>query len=196
MAPSGGDEARVGLLIALLWIAWLIYWLAAARSVKPVRRRESRLLRVLWHLPLVAGAVVLATPIAKGTWLSAHFVPGGRSVAAIAVALVALGLGLAVWARRHLADNWSGEVALKHGHELIETGPFRAIRHPIYAGVLLALIGTTLAVGEWRALIGFCLLLLGFLRRVWLEERWLTEAFGPEYARYRTRSKALIPFLF
>lgn len=190
-------EARqTGLLIALLWIAWLVYWLAAARNVKPMRRRESRWHRVLWHVPIVLGAVLLASPVAKRTWLVAHFVPEAPPVRAISVLLVVSGLVLAVWARRHLADNWSGEVALKQGHELIETGPFRTIRHPIYAGVLLALFGTTLAIGQWRALLGFGLLVLSFLRRVWLEERWLTEAFGAAYTDYRARSKTLIPFLF
>jgi len=196
MAPPGAASAWIGLLIGLLWIAWLIYWLIAARNVKPMRRRESRLHRVLWHLPIVAGGVLLAARIGSRTWLSARFVREGWPVLSMAVLLVLLGLGLTVWARRHLADNWSGEVALKQGHELVETGPFRTVRHPIYAGLLLALFGTTLAVGQWRGLFGFGLILLGFLRRAWLEEQWMTDAFGPAYTAYRARSKALIPFLF
>jgi protein-S-isoprenylcysteine O-methyltransferase Ste14 len=82
---------------------------------------------------------------------------------------------------------------VKQGHELIERGPYRYVRHPIYTGLLLALVGTALLFGEWRAVLGFVIMFVSFWRKLRLEETWLSEYFGPAYGEYMQRVKALIP---
>lgn len=109
--------------------------------------------------------------------------------------MVAAGLGLAVWARAHLGRNWSGIVTVKKDHALIRTGPYRIVRHPIYTGLLLALIGTAAAIDEWRVVVAVICALIGFLRKIQVEEKRMRENF-PEYSRYRQQTAALIPLLY
>jgi protein-S-isoprenylcysteine O-methyltransferase Ste14 len=105
------------------------------------------------------------------------------------------GLGLAVWARRHLGAYWSGYLVIREGHALIRNGPYTIVRHPIYAGIRLGVLGTAVAIGEWRALLAVALVLAAHVRKIVLEEDWLLQQFGEEYARYRREVRAIIPFV-
>lgn len=111
------------------------------------------------------------------------------------VLLVALGLGFAVWARRWLGANWSARVTVKEGHSLVTSGPYRIVRHPIYSGGLLALLGTALAQGELRGFLALALAFVAFLIKSRFEEARMRAVF-PEYERYAKRTPALVPFLF
>ena len=84
-------------------------------------------------------------------------------------------------------------VTLKQDHELIRSGPYRWVRHPIYTGLLLAILGSAIALGEWRGLIALVLVAAAVLRRIAIEERFLTQQFGAAYARYRAEVPALVP---
>jgi len=110
--------------------------------------------------------------------------------------LTVLGLGFAIWARVHLGGNWSGAVTVKAGHELVRTGPYRRVRHPIYTGVLLAALGAVFAIGERSCLVGIVLLIPALLWKIHLEERNMDALFGPVYADYRRHSAALLPGLY
>jgi protein-S-isoprenylcysteine O-methyltransferase Ste14 len=105
------------------------------------------------------------------------------------------GRGLAVWARRHLGSYWSGHLVIRADHRLIRSGPYAAVRHPIYAGLVLGMLGTAIAVGEWRGLLAVLLLVVAYLRKIRKEERWLLRDLGEEYARYRREVRAIIPFV-
>ena len=109
--------------------------------------------------------------------------------------MVAAGLGFAMWARVHLGRNWSGIVTVKEDHALVRTGPYRAVRHPIYTGLLLALIGTAMAIGQWRGVLAVIFMLIGFLWKIHVEEKRMCENF-PEYGDYRRETAALIPLLY
>lgn len=184
-------------LIPALWTAWLFYWLIAARDVKPARRRERPFSRMLSSLPLLLAAWLLSFP-QHGVLavLDRRFLPRNGVLGLGATGAVIAGITYAVWARRHLGREWSGVVTLKTDHRLIVTGPYRRVRHPIYSGLLLALAGSALALGEWRGLLGLLLALGAVLHRVTVEERLLTEAFGQDYATYRMRTAALLPGVF
>jgi protein-S-isoprenylcysteine O-methyltransferase Ste14 len=121
--------------------------------------------------------------------------PAGPVLPALGAVLTVAGLGLAVWARRHLGREWSGLVTLKEGHRLIRTGPYRTVRHPIYSGLLLAVFGTALAIGQWRGVIAVVCNLIGLLRKVQVEETLMVRTF-PEYREYRQRTAALIPGVY
>lgn len=181
-------------LIPALWILWLAYWIVAARSTYKTQRRESFASRLSHYGLLIAGGILLGVPNILGPSLEARFHGRTPSWLILATVLVALGLGFSAVARAWLGGNWSAEVTLKQGHELVRDGPYALVRHPIYTGVLLALTGTAVAVGNGRAIIGLVLVVAGFVRKLIIEEKFMSEQFGEAYARYRAEVPALIPF--
>jgi protein-S-isoprenylcysteine O-methyltransferase Ste14 len=192
LADHLAEASRV--LIPALWLIWLVVWGLAARDVKPSRWRETRRAAIANRLPVLIGAAMLATPVWLPALLSRRLLPGPEPAAAGTI-LVAAGLGFAIWARWHLGRNWSSSVVVKQDHTLIRTGPYRLVRHPIYSGMGLALIGTALATGEARGFIGAALILAGFIVRLLAEEALMRNTF-PEYADYCRRTARLIPGLY
>ena len=112
----------------------------------------------------------------------------------VAAFVTAAGMLFSVWARVHLGRNWSAVVTIKDGHELIDTGPYALVRHPIYTGLLIAIFGSAMASGEWRGVLAVLIAFAALWRKLQLEERWMTERFGERYVAYRQRVPALIPF--
>src|SRR5271156_3537071 len=100
-----------------------------------------------------------------------------------------------VWARSHLAANWSGTVTFKAGHELITTGPYALARHPIYTGLLLGFLASALALGRWRGIVAVAVVGLALWRKLRLEEEGMRRLFGAGYVSYQRRVKALIPLV-
>jgi protein-S-isoprenylcysteine O-methyltransferase Ste14 len=180
---------------AVLWLAWLAYWTIAARDVKTTRRRESWACRLSTVVLIVLAALLFAFRGRHLPWLNASFVPPTMAFHWLGLLITALGLAFAVWARVHLGRNWSGTVTVKENHELIRSGPYGLVRHPIYSGLLLAIFGTALAFGEWRGLLGFGFLTVAFVLKLRREEGFMCESFPKEYPRYRAEVPALIPFV-
>jgi len=181
--------------LAVLWLAWLAYWVFAARDVKPVRRREpwaSRLLTVALTIPV---ALLMAAPGKWLPWLSARFLPDTMIVDWAGLLMVTAGLALAVWARTHLGRYWSGTGTVKEDHELVRSGPYAIVRHPIYTGLLVAMLGTAIILGEWRGLSALCFLSAAFLLKLRREERFMAESFPDTYPGYRAQVPALVPLL-
>jgi protein-S-isoprenylcysteine O-methyltransferase Ste14 len=104
-------------------------------------------------------------------------------------------VAFAIWARHHIGRFWSASVALKTGHELIRSGPYRRIRHPIYTGILLALAGTTLAVGRYRGIVAFAIILASLIRKSKQEEALLAGQFGPAFEEHRRQTGFFLPRL-
>ena len=188
-------EFTLGNAMKAMWLGWGLYWVLAARRAKAVRWREDWIARAVDTGLLLAAVLLMIAGHRLPTLLCERFLLRGIVALAIGALLTAIGLGFAVWARVHLGRNWSGTVTLKDDHTLIRTGPYARLRHPIYSGVLLALAGTALAVGEWRAVIALGLVFVAFLRRVRVEEEHLRKIF-PDYDRYRRETAALIPFVY
>jgi protein-S-isoprenylcysteine O-methyltransferase Ste14 len=189
-------ETSMAFVINGLWGAWLVYWYVAAVGTKPVRRRESPASRVLHILPLVLAVALLIRPGMAGPALATPIVSYQPSFPVIGAVLIAAGLGFSVWARVHLAGNWSGTVTLKQDHELVRSGPYALVRHPIYTGILLAMIGTVVANDRWSAVLALLLMAAAFLYKIVTEERFMAEAFGPAYADYRRATARLVPYLW
>jgi protein-S-isoprenylcysteine O-methyltransferase Ste14 len=179
-------------LIPALWGVWCVYWLVASAWAKPAARRESLRSRLSHLIPLAVGVWLFVRP----PLLHQRFLPDWLGWYWLGVVLVAAGLGWAAYARVHLGRNWSGVVTLKQDHTLITTGPYRWTRHPIYSGLLLALLGSALALGELRDLVGFALVTASFVRKLAIEEQFLAGQFPAEYRRYRSQVAALVPKLF
>lgn len=180
--------------LSAFWIAWLIYWIAASASVKAVARTESWQSRLAYSLPLWVAAVPLLDRH-LGPVANTRFLPWSHGLVWFGVIVAAAGLAFAVWARIVLGGNWSGQVTVKQEHELIRSGPYALARHPIYTGLSLALLGTAIAIGEWRALAALVIAVASFWYKMGLEERMMRETFAAEYDDYRRRVKALIPFV-
>jgi protein-S-isoprenylcysteine O-methyltransferase Ste14 len=181
-------------LIPTLWLLWLIVWMVSGIRTKPAVRTESVASRLSHSIPLVLGAALLTFRRFAGPWLATYLYAQTRTTFWIGAALVAVGLGVAIWARVHLAGNWSGTVTLKQDHSLTRSGPYRMTRHPIYTGILLAILGSAIAEAEWRGFVGLALITAAFLRKIGIEERFLTAQFGDAYTRYRAEVPALIPW--
>jgi protein-S-isoprenylcysteine O-methyltransferase Ste14 len=182
-------------LLPALWVADCIYWWAMGRRVKAAERIEPanpRLLRLVLMVTAIALLVLPAFPIPI---LNARFLPPGSWPFWLGAALTADGLLFAVWVRRHLGTNWSRAVTIKQGHELITTGAYAVVRHPIYTGLLLALLGSAIARAEWRGLLAVLLAFITLYRKLKLEESWLHSQFGASYDAYSRRVAALIPYL-
>jgi len=179
--------------IPALWLAWLLCWGAAAMGTKPTQRRESFASQLSHVVPLAMGVALLATLRVPFAWLSAPVLPAGAVGFWAGLALVVAGLGLSIAGRAWLGGNWSGTVTVKLDHELIRSGPYRSVRHPIYTGLLLALLGSAIALREVRGFLGLALVALAFLRKIAIEERFLIEQFGAAYDRYRAEVPALLP---
>jgi len=179
--------------INALWILFGVYWLVSAFKRKKTKQRENWGQRLRYVLPLVVASYLLSRPEAHYGWLGARFVPASDAAGWVGVVLTAAGVAIAFWARWHLGANWSGVVTLKEGHELIRTGPYRTIRHPIYTGILLALLGTAVAVGEVRGLLALAIAWLSFYIKARREESFLTQEFGPGFAEHRRHTGMFLP---
>ena len=181
-------------LILSLWCVWALVWAVAAQGSKATVRREPLGSRLSYALLGIIGALLIAWPRVPGGWLAER--PWAQSLTAywIGFALLCAGIAVAVWARVELGRNWSGSVTVKEGHELIRSGPYAYVRHPIYTGLIAALLGTAITVGTVRALLGVAFIVVAFLLKLRTEERFMRDTFPAEYPRYSAEVPALIPF--
>ena len=179
----------VELVFAVGWAAFWLYWLLAAFSVKRGRVIWSRELRV--RVVIIAVAILLARLGA----FRGHRLSTDPWLAGIGLVLFGLGLLFAVWARVHIGRNWGTPMTQKDEPELVTSGPYRLVRHPIYSGILIAGVGTALAL-SWLWLTVVALAGIYFLYSATVEERYLTEQFPESYPRYKRSTKMLVPFVF
>jgi protein-S-isoprenylcysteine O-methyltransferase Ste14 len=176
-----------------LWGAWLLFWLAFARGNK----RTATPVGLRWRFTALAAILVVLLGSRQFPEYFRHLLRPPRAAwAYIGLALTAGGLGFTMWARRALGTNWSALPGLKKDHELIERGPYRLVRHPIYTGLLLAIFGTCLAGGRVWILSVVVMAALLLIVKLKAEEALLTRQFPDAYPQYQGRVKAIIPFLY
>ena len=179
----------VELVFTVGWVAFWLYWLIAAFSMKRGRVLWSRELRI--RVVIVAVAILL---VRLGA-LRGHRANTDPWLAGIGLVLFALGLGFAIWARVHIGRNWGTPMSQKNEQELVTSGPYHLVRHPIYSGILVAGFGTAVALG-WLWLTAVVLAGVYFLYSATVEERYLTEQFPDDYPTYKRSTKMLVPFVF
>ena len=182
-------------LIQIMWLALLIYWVLGTGGLKAVERRESQAQRVSHLVPMLTAALLLILPERDLGVLAVPFMERTWTGYSIGVVLVVLGCAYAILARRYLGANWSGSVTLKQDHSLVQSGPYRYIRHPIYTGLMASVIMTVAAKGTTLALVGGMMLVVGWTLKARFEERFLAAELGAAgYATYRARVPMLLPF--
>lgn len=181
--------------LVIAWITFFAFWFVLAFRVHRAVKRESIRSRASYVLPPLIAYFLLFSGLFRLGVLEERFVPKTPLWTVAGIVITYAGIGLAIWARMILGKNWSSSVTIKQDHSLILTGPYAFVRHPIYSGILLALLGSAVIVGRIRILIFVPILLIGFLIKSRKEERFMTEKFGRQYEEYRQHTKALIPFL-
>ncbi len=178
----------VELVFAVGWIAFWVYWLAAART--------ARRGRVAWSGQLGIRAVLLVCLVALvhlGVFRGSTGSAGVWSTV-LGLCLFVLGLGLAIWARRHIGPSWGLPMSQQDEPELVTSGPYRWVRHPIYSGILLAGVGSAAALG-WRWLVAVGLAGVYFVYSAVMEERYLSAELPDSYPSYKHGTKMLVPFV-
>lgn len=181
-----------------IWGIFFGYWfLSAIRSQSKLERQESLFSRLI-YLALIGLAIslIVFNPLIYGSLLSSRILPEGIVVDSIGLAILILGLGFGIWARLHLGRYWSARIVLAKDHQLIQTGPYHLVRNPIYFGGLVAVIGTAIVTSEVRGVFAIVLVLIAFMQKIRLEERWMLERFGLTYIEYQKKVKAFIPFIY
>lgn len=125
--------------------------------------------------------------------LGRHFLPRSLGLTMAGSLLTWSGIGIAIWARYHLGQFWSGRITLKEDHQLIRSGPYARLRHPIYSGLDLAALGTALVIDRWRCVVGVCVIVLGFVIKAKKEERLLSSQFGAAFEEHQRQTGFLFP---
>lgn len=174
--------------IFVVWAVFWIYWLISAMSAKASSARSRRVRPVSLLIIVAAGVAIRLTHGSSD--LGVH----SPALETVGVIVFLSGLALAVWARIHLGRNWGMPMTERAEPELVTSGPYRFVRHPIYSGILLGMVGTALATNLYF-LIASALALAYFAYSATVEERLLTDSFPDAYPSYRAHTKMLIPYV-
>lgn len=177
------DDVIVG-----VWAVFWLYWLVAAADAKRARWRWGRFAVVRVAMAVLV-IVLIRSKAFSGTQLTSD--PWREGVG---LAVLLGGLAVAVWARVSLGSNWGMPMSQKEDPELVTSGPYRRVRHPIYLGILLAMAGTAVATG-WYLFAAVGLLLAYFSYSARMEEKYMTGQFPDAYPAYMQATKMLIPFV-
>jgi protein-S-isoprenylcysteine O-methyltransferase Ste14 len=198
-ASSDSIRAIAAPLLLALKITWAVFiavWIIGAFTAKRTIRRRSLRSRVGMVAIGLAEYYLLFWVAEYFRFAHWRFLPDLKLYAWIGLLMTMAGVAFAIWARLTLGRNWSGTVTIKQDHELIRTGPYALVRHPIYTGITLAVLGTAIFDGRVRSAILILVMLSVLIHKMRMEEQFMNEQFGSEYTRYRQRTKALVPFLW
>ena len=179
------------LITFIFWVVFVMYWVINIYRInKKSVTTESR-----GFLSLAGTAIVVYLPIHWG-FLGYKVLQENTATGIIGIVVCAGGLLFAVWSREILGKSWSAAVTLQKDHKLIQRGPYGFVRHPMYAGLLLGLLGSSITTGVLWGFLVTSILILGIIGKLNGEEKLLTKQFPKEYPEYTKRAKALIPFIY
>lgn len=184
-----------GNIIRTAWVVWIIWWLVAATRVNRMKRREPVPEWVLRWILMIAAFELLFQPGSYLGILNHRFVPHSQRILELGAAITCIGLAFSIWARQHIGRYWSGSVSIRADHQLIRTGPYSRIRHPIYTGILVGLAGTLLADGHYAAILAFLIVLGGLSWKALREENLLKSEFGPAFEEHKRMTGFFLPRL-
>jgi protein-S-isoprenylcysteine O-methyltransferase Ste14 len=182
-------------VVTIGWLLFFGYWWISAIGVKKNVRGRSWGREVGVRLLVIAAIIVVARRPGSQEFLRKQTPPAiGSTQGAAGLIVCYAGFAFAVWARRHLGRNWGMPMTFKQGHEMVTTGPYRYVRHPIYTGMMLAILGSAVVAG-WPWLVVFLAMVVYCVYSARTEERLMLEHFSEPYAEYKKRTKAFIPFV-
>jgi protein-S-isoprenylcysteine O-methyltransferase Ste14 len=184
----------VGLAIGVAWIAWAVSWLVAASWASSAAKRPPLREEAVYRVLTIAGAALMFVQFRDAANWNLLFEPP-RWLQWLLVVVEVAGFAFCWWARIHLGTLWSARVTRKDDHRIVDTGPYAIVRHPIYTGLIAALLATVLAFPGSLNIAGCAILILSFVLKARLEERFLMGELGAEaYTSYRRRVPMLVPF--
>jgi len=187
---------RIALYVtAACWGAFYAYWLASAFATKKTAARESFIGSLSYRLPVALAAIVLVYAARMPRPMSAVVFPHTTPICALVIVFSTTGVFTCLWARITLGRNWSSVVVLKVDHELIQAGPYRFVRHPIYSGIILMFAAIVLLVGRVAGILAFGLFVYSFVLKLRREERMMLKQFPASYPEYAKKTKLLVPFI-
>jgi len=175
------------------WGIWVVLWLLMAFFSKSAKRRETPGQRLQHLIPALCGFLLIFREGTGAPWLTRAIFPDHPALMLAGVLATVLGLLFAVWARLALGSNWSGTVTIKANHQLIQSGPYRFIRHPIYTGMLAALLATAITQRLVTGLVGFAAVAFALYRKARREESFLSEEFGEAFVEHRQHTGMFLP---
>jgi protein-S-isoprenylcysteine O-methyltransferase Ste14 len=179
-----------------LWLAIAVYWLISSWFVKRSIKKQSGWPRFLYIASLMLAFGMLFGNYFHFSFLYRLILPQNEFWKLSGLVLCAAGLTFALSARIYLGRNWSARITIKEDHELVQSGPYRFTRNPIYTGLLLAFCGCSMSLGMVRGYLGIILLIVCFLIKISKEEKFMQEVFGDKWLAYRSRVKRLIPLVY
>jgi protein-S-isoprenylcysteine O-methyltransferase Ste14 len=183
------------ILVTFPWVVFVVYWLVSAIKTRATREKESFVSRYAVLLIEIVGFALIFSHRAGIGFLANRVVPRNLVGPVVGAVLTWVGIGLAIWARYHLAEYWSARVTIKEGHQLIRTGPYARLRHPIYSGLVLAALGSAVVIDRWRCVFGVCLVVIGYCFKAKTEETMLTRQFGDAFREHQEYTGFLFPRL-
>lgn len=184
------------LVIASSWLTFLVIWLVGAFTTKQSVKKYAGPGRVIQIVLMLAAYILLFDSQTAVGFLDWGFVSRSPAATWTGLALTIGGLAFAVWARIFIGRNWSSAITVKENHQLVRTGPYAIVRHPIYAGLLMAMLGTAIVISEVRGLVAVALAGISFHMKSAVEEQFMTDQFGTEYGEYKRRVKTVVPFIW
>ena len=182
-------------ILEKLWLVLGVFWLLMAIGQKSAVFRESAGRTAVYRIGSIIAALLMFSGWAAAGFLAWRLTPRSQAWQWLALCIGAAGFALAFWARILLGGEWSSQVTLKADHRLIVAGPYAVVRHPIYSGLLLAMLGTAIAGGELRMYLAVLVIFATFWYKSRLEERLLVSVMGSRYVEYQRHTHALIPGL-
>jgi protein-S-isoprenylcysteine O-methyltransferase len=180
----------------LLYLLLAAVWIGSLPFVKRNVQQQSISSTLQNTIVLSVGLFLLFGSPSTPNWFNQPVFPVTFPLALAGLGLAICGIGLSIWARLILGENWSSFPSIKQNHRLIVTGPYRLVRHPIYSGFLIALLGSALQFGLIRSFLALLTCAIGLYLKVSAEEEFMVQRFGEAYLRYRRNVNALVPFLF
>jgi protein-S-isoprenylcysteine O-methyltransferase Ste14 len=180
-------------LVEFPWIVLVVYWINGAMKTRATRDKEPFTSRSAVLLIEMLGYLLVFSDSAGIGILGTRFIPRTMASAVLGLVFTWSGTGLAVWARYHLAEYWSARITIKEDHQLIRTGPYSHLRHPIYSGLILATIGSALVIDKGRCVLGVCLVTVGYCFKASGEETMLARQFGEAFREHQKHAGFLIP---
>lgn len=183
-----------GSIILGCWLIFIAYWILCTLRVKAIAEQQSLWSALAHRVPVGLGYFLLIVQKLPPP-LNRVLVPHTNWTLATGAVICGFGLFVTLWARWTLAGNWSSDVTFKQGHQLIKTGPYQFVRHPIYTGLLVMTLGTAINAGRLRCWLNIVVIGIGFWIKLKQEERLLRRHFPGEYPAYQKQVKALVPFI-
>ena len=183
--------------IYALWGAWMVSWIVAMFWSNRTEKRAGLGAELFFRVLFGVGWVLLfALPMSRHYYAQVQLWYLPEALNWILVALAGVGFLFTWWARIHLGRLWSGWVTRKAGHHVVDTGPYRFVRHPIYLGLILAVLATASEKGTSYALLGAAIIVVAFYRRARQEERFMRTELGEgAYDAYARKTAMLVPFM-